>query len=78
MSDQTLPRPEAKKRGLPQFNSVYVLVVARSLPSYHEPRFGEPTGYMNFLKRVRPSPFFRAVRSMSSFRAGSISASARS
>ena len=53
MSDQTLSRPEAKKRGLPKVNPVYVLVVALILAIIvMNPAFGEPTGYMNFLKRV--------------------------
>jgi ribose transport system permease protein len=53
MSEQTLPRPELKKRSLPQFNPVYVLVVALILAIIvMNPAFGEPTGYMNFLKRV--------------------------
>ncbi|SFV37365.1 ribose transport system permease protein [Devosia crocina] len=53
MTDQTLARPEAKKRSLPHFNPVYVLVVALILAIIvMNPAFGEPTGYMNFLKRV--------------------------
>jgi ribose transport system permease protein len=53
MSDQSLSRPEARKRRLPQFNPVYVLVVALVLAIIvMNPAFGEPTGYMNYLKRV--------------------------
>lgn len=53
MTDQTLARPEANKRMLPHFNPVYVLVVALILAIIvMNPAFGEPTGYMNFLKRV--------------------------
>jgi ribose transport system permease protein len=53
MSEQTLPHPELKKRSLPHFNPVYVLVVALILAIIvMNPAFGEPTGYMNFLKRV--------------------------
>jgi ribose transport system permease protein len=53
MTDQTIARPEAKKRTLPHFNPVYVLVVALILAIIVlNPAFGEPTGYMNFLKRV--------------------------
>ncbi|QQR38713.1 ABC transporter permease [Devosia rhizoryzae] len=53
MTDQTLPSPQAKRRSLPHFNPVYVLVVALILAIIvMNPAFGEPTGYMNFLKRV--------------------------
>ena len=53
MTDQTLPHPEARKRTLPHFNPVYVLVVALILAIIiMNPAFGEPTGYMNFLKRA--------------------------
>jgi ribose transport system permease protein len=53
MSEQTLPRPDLKKRSLPQFNPVYILVIALVLAIIvMNPAFGEPTGYMNFLKRV--------------------------
>jgi len=53
MTDQSLPRREVRKSGLPQFNPVYVLVVALILAIIvMNPAFGEPTGYMNFLKRV--------------------------
>jgi ribose transport system permease protein len=53
MTDQTLPHREPSRRMLPQFNPVYVLVVALILAIIiMNPAFGEPTGYMNFLKRV--------------------------
>jgi ribose transport system permease protein len=53
MTDQSLPRPELKKRGLPKINPVYVLLVALILAIIvMNPAFGEPTGYMNFLKRA--------------------------
>ncbi|MET0440301.1 MAG: ABC transporter permease [Devosia sp.] len=53
MSAQSLPQPAATKRSLPKINPVYVLVVALILAIIvMNPAFGEPTGYMNFLKRV--------------------------
>ena len=53
MSAQSLPQPAATKRSLPRINPVYVLVVALILAIIvMNPAFGEPTGYMNFLKRV--------------------------
>jgi ribose transport system permease protein len=53
MTDQTIQRAPAKKRTLPHFNPVYVLVVALLLAIFiMNPAFGEPTGYMNFLRRV--------------------------
>ena len=53
MTEQTLANPQSKKRGLQQFNPVYVLVVALIIAIIvMNPAFGEPTGYMNFLKRV--------------------------
>lgn len=53
MTEQSLSRPETRKRHLPQINPVYVLVVALILAIIvMNPAFGEPTGYMNFLKRV--------------------------
>ena len=53
MSAQSLPQTETPKRGLPKINPVYVLVVALILAIIvMNPAFGEPTGYMNFLKRV--------------------------
>lgn len=52
MSAQSLPQPTATRR-LPRINPVYVLVVALILAIIiMNPAFGEPTGYMNFLKRV--------------------------
>lgn len=52
MTDQTLPQPRTKPV-LPHFNPVYGLVVALVLAIIiMNPAFGEPTGYMNFLKRV--------------------------
>lgn len=53
MTEQALPHPDIKKRRLPQLNPVYVLVVALILAIIvMNPAFGEPTGFMNFLKRV--------------------------
>ena len=53
MSAQSLPQPAATKRSLPKINPVYVLVIALILAIIvMNPAFGEPTGYMNFLKRV--------------------------
>jgi len=53
MTDQSISRPETTKRDLPRINPVYVLVVALILAIIvMNPAFGEPTGYMNFLKRV--------------------------
>ncbi|KFL31549.1 ABC transporter permease [Devosia riboflavina] len=53
MSAQSLPQPTAATRRLPRINPVYVLVVALILAIIvMNPAFGEPTGYMNFLKRV--------------------------
>lgn len=53
MSAQSLPQPAATRRRLPRINPVYVLVVALILAIIvMNPAFGEPTGYMNFLKRV--------------------------
>ncbi len=53
MSDQAITRPEPKKRGLPHINPVYVLLVALILAIIvMNPAFGEPTGYMNFIKRA--------------------------
>lgn len=53
MTEQTVAHPEAPRRRLPKVNPVYVLVVALLLAIFvMNPAFGEPTGYMNFLKRV--------------------------
>ena len=53
MSAQSLPQPTATTHRLPKINPVYVLVVALILAIIvMNPAFGEPTGYMNFLKRV--------------------------
>ena len=53
MSAQSLSQTETTKRGLPRINPVYVLVAALILAIIiMNPAFGEPTGYMNFLKRV--------------------------
>jgi len=53
MTDQTAARAETRKRRLPRVNPVYVLVVALLLAIFiMNPAFSEPTGYMNFLKRV--------------------------
>ncbi|SMQ85417.1 ribose transport system permease protein [Devosia lucknowensis] len=53
MTDQTIARPEPTRRNWLQINPVYVLVVALIIAIIiMNPAFGEPTGYMNFLKRV--------------------------
>lgn len=54
MSAQSLPQPATTTaRRLPRINPVYVMVVALILAIIvMNPAFGEPTGYMNFLKRV--------------------------
>jgi ribose transport system permease protein len=53
MSEQAMTRTEPKKRGLPHINPVYVLLVALILAIiFMNPAFGEPTGYMNFIKRA--------------------------
>lgn len=53
MSEQAITRPEPKKRGLPHINPVYVLLAALILAIIvMNPAFGEPTGYMNFIKRA--------------------------
>ncbi|MGV3574742.1 MAG: ABC transporter permease [Devosia sp.] len=53
MSAQSLPQAMSPTRRLPKINPVYVLVVALILAIIvMNPAFGEPTGYMNFLKRV--------------------------
>lgn len=53
MSDQAMTRTEPRKRGLPHINPVYVLLVALILAIIlMNPAFGEPTGYMNFIKRA--------------------------
>lgn len=53
MSAQSLPQATSPTRRLPRINPVYVLVVALILAIIvMNPAFGEPTGYMNFLKRV--------------------------
>ncbi|HEV7346506.1 MAG TPA: ABC transporter permease [Devosia sp.] len=53
MTDQTVAQTPGKKRTLPHINPVYVLVVALLLAIIvMNPAFGEPTGYMNFLKRM--------------------------
>ena len=53
MSAQSLPQAATTTRRLPRINPVYVLVVALLLAIIvMNPAFGEPTGYMNFLKRV--------------------------
>lgn len=53
MSAQSISPTPVAKRGLPKINPVYVLVVALILAIIvMNPAFGEPTGYMNFLKRV--------------------------
>ena len=53
MSAQTLSPAAPAPRRLPRINPVYVLVVALILAIVvMNPAFGEPTGYMNFLKRV--------------------------
>lgn len=53
MSAQTLPHTAAAPRRLFKINPVYLLVVALILAIVVlNPAFGEPTGYMNYLKRV--------------------------
>ncbi len=53
MTDQSLAQPKARRGGLPKINPVYILVVALILAIIAlNPAFGEPTGYMNFLKRA--------------------------
>ena len=78
MSDQAIPVHQARKYRLPKINPVYVLVVALLLAIIIlNPAFGEPTGYMNFLKRVTALAILRLARFTSLCRVGSISASAR-
>ncbi|MBN9334743.1 ABC transporter permease [Devosia sp.] len=53
MSAQSLPHIAATQRRLFKINPVYLLVVALILAIVvMNPAFGEPTGYMNYLKRV--------------------------
>jgi ribose transport system permease protein len=53
MSAQSLPHTAATQRRLFKINPVYLLVVALILAIVvMNPAFGEPTGYMNYLKRV--------------------------
>jgi ribose transport system permease protein len=53
MTDHTLSTAERPRRGLPRINPVYVLVIALILAIIvMNPAFAEPTGYMNYLKRV--------------------------
>jgi ribose transport system permease protein len=53
MSEQSLMAADRPKRSLPRVNPVYVLVLALIVAIIiMNPAFGEPTGYMNFLKRV--------------------------
>nr|WP_314262554.1 ABC transporter permease [uncultured Devosia sp.] len=53
MSAQSLPHASATPRRLPRINPVYVLVAALIIAIVvMNPAFGEPTGYMNYLKRV--------------------------
>lgn len=52
MSAQSLPQAPTQRR-LPRINPVYVLVAALLIAIIvMNPAFGEPTGYMNYLKRV--------------------------
>lgn len=53
MTEQSIARRDMRKRGLPRINPVYVLVIVLLLAIFvMNPAFGEPTGYMNYLKRV--------------------------
>lgn len=53
MSAQSLPHASTTPRRLPRINPVYVLVAALIIAIVvMNPAFGEPTGYMNYLKRV--------------------------
>lgn len=53
MTDHTLSAAEQPRRSLPRINPVYVLVIALILAIIvMNPAFAEPTGYMNYLKRV--------------------------
>jgi ribose transport system permease protein len=53
MTDQTATTVQLPKRGLPKINPVYVLLIALVLAIIvMNPAFAEPTGYMNYLKRV--------------------------
>ncbi len=49
------PRAEKRRRRLPQINPVWVLLAVLVVAIiFMNPRFIEPTGYMNFLKRAAP------------------------
>ncbi|WEK06095.1 MAG: ABC transporter permease [Candidatus Devosia phytovorans] len=53
MSAQSLPHPPDTPRRMPRINPVYVLVAALLIAIVvMNPAFGEPTGYMNYFKRV--------------------------
>jgi ribose transport system permease protein len=53
MTDQALQQPRRVMRGLASINPVYVLLIALIVAIIvMNPAFGEPTGYMNYLKRV--------------------------
>jgi ribose transport system permease protein len=53
MSEQVLEQPHRAKRGFGFINPVYILLIALIVAIILlNPAFGEPTGYMNYLKRV--------------------------
>lgn len=53
MTQDVLSQGAEPRRRLPQINPVYILVVVLILAIVvMNPAFGEPTGYMNYLKRV--------------------------
>lgn len=53
MIDHSLTAAERPRRALPRINPVYVLVIALIITIIVlNPAFAEPTGYMNYLKRV--------------------------
>lgn len=53
MIDHSLTAAERPRRSLPRINPVYVLVIALIIAIIVlNPAFAEPTGYMNYLKRV--------------------------
>lgn len=53
MTDQTVAVLDQPRRSFPKINPVYVLLVALILAIIvMNPAFAEPTGYMNYLKRV--------------------------
>lgn len=53
MIDHSLTAAERPRRPLPRINPVYVLVIALIIAIIVlNPAFAEPTGYMNYLKRV--------------------------